>query len=155
MTKTLLIILLILSQTAYSQKIRRSDSKAEKERMNRALRADIFGECYEDYYVYKDDGTIDTVYAPNWKRPDCFGMQIKKPVYRKTSMRKTPSQGKNQMKPPKNRPVMLMKAMTVKKLQLMSRSIIHGDGIVKLVARSFHQFGLVNLFRPNNDMQAV
>jgi hypothetical protein len=122
MTKNLMIILLIISQTAYSQKTRRSDSKAEKERTNRALRADIFGECYEDYYVYKDDGTIDTVYAPNWKRPDCFGMQSKKPVYRKTSKRKTPSQGKNRMKPTKNRTDMLMKAMAVKNLQLIPES---------------------------------
>ncbi len=152
MTKNLLIILLIISQT--TQKTRRSDSKAEKEQTNRALRADIFGECYEDYYVYKDDGTIDTVYAPNWKRPDCFGMHSKKPVYRKTSKRKTPSQGKNRMKPPKTRPVMLSKAMVVKKLQLISRSIIHGDGNIRLVAQGFHQFGLVNLFRPNNDMPA-
>ena len=102
MTKNLMIILLIISQTAYSQKTRRSDSKAEKEQTNRALRADIFGECYEDYYVYKADGTIDTVYAPNWTRPDCFGMQSKKPVYRKTSKRKTilPGNAKQRLKSP-------------------------------------------------------
>jgi hypothetical protein len=120
MEKTLLMILLIVTQTAYSQKTRRSDSKAEKKPMTLPLRADIFGECYEDQYLDNEDGTTDTFSVPNWKRPDCIGMEIKKPVYRNTRKRNTSSKEKNPVKPPKRRPVIEMLTMTVRKLEYRS-----------------------------------
>ncbi len=122
------MILLIMSQTAYSQKTRRSDLKAEKQPMERPLRADIFGQCYEDYYVYNEDGSIDTVYAPNWKRPDCFGSEIKKPDYRKTGMRNTPVKGKTRMRRPERKPVDEMTATTHDSKWANSISHLKEDG---------------------------
>jgi hypothetical protein len=113
MVKTSLIILLLASQTAYSQKTRRSDSKTETQRNQRSLRADIFGECLEDEYVLNADGTIDTFSVPNLKKPDCFGMEIKKPVYRKPIKKNIPSKGQYHVKPPKRRPVIEMLTITV------------------------------------------
>jgi hypothetical protein len=122
MKKIPLILLLILSQSAFSQKSR-SHNNVDNQRKPKTLRADIFGECYEDQCVDNVDGTTDTFSVPNWKRPDCFGMEIKKPVYRNTKKRNTSSKEKNPMKPPKRRPVIEMLTMTVRKLEYQSPPI--------------------------------
>jgi hypothetical protein len=112
MKTILLILLLIASGSAFSQKTG-SRSKTEDKPQRKTLRSDIFGECYVEIYVDNPDGTVDTVVVENPMRPDCFGLEIRKPDYEKTGRRNTPDKDKSRVRPPQRKPAtqMLSKAL--------------------------------------------
>jgi hypothetical protein len=111
--KTILLALLLIScDPSFSQKSpsrRKTEGKPER----KTLRSDIFGECHVEMYVDNEDGSVDTVLMENPKRPDCFGLEIRKPDYEKTGRRNTPDDDKSQGRPPKRKPA----------TQLMSKAL--------------------------------